>query len=275
MPKLTQDEFLRRAHVLHGRRYDYSKTIYRGTNYKVTIVCRKHGPFKQWGHTHIEGNGCRACQYDGMRIGIARFLKHARATHGLRYNYSKVRYKRNDIKVKIICRKHGVFEQRPDSHFSGSACPRCKSSYGEAVVAQALLGLKIQFLRQAKLITGRQNSFDFLLPEQKVLIEYNGEQHYLPVAPWGGRARLRVYKQSDAMKRTWAHRNGYRLIVIPYTVRNIEGYLRKKLAARQTAEKFRGLATKQTPDRRVYADPQATAASGASGTARTKTRTTT
>ena len=33
----------------------------------------------------------------------------------------------------------------------------------------------------------------------------------------------------DRIKRNWARRNGYRLIVIPYTVKNIAGYLEKRL----------------------------------------------
>jgi hypothetical protein len=29
------------------------------------------------------------------------------------------------ITVKIICRKHGMFEQKPDDHLQGQGCPEC------------------------------------------------------------------------------------------------------------------------------------------------------
>ena len=36
-------------------------------------------------------------------------------SHGDRYDYSLVEYKNNHTKVKILCKKHGVFEQNPSS----------------------------------------------------------------------------------------------------------------------------------------------------------------
>ena len=48
-----------------------------------------------------------------------------RAVHGDRYDYSQVFYKRNHMKVRIICPEHGVFEQTPNGHKGGSCCPQC------------------------------------------------------------------------------------------------------------------------------------------------------
>ncbi len=33
-------------------------------------------------------------------------------------------------KVTIICREHGEFEQRPNSHLRGSGCPKCGTILG-------------------------------------------------------------------------------------------------------------------------------------------------
>ena len=52
--------------------------------------------------------------------------------HGDTYNYSLVQYIKNNIKVKIICQKHGVFEQTPDAHKTGSGCKKCwKDKYSQ------------------------------------------------------------------------------------------------------------------------------------------------
>lgn len=58
-------------------------------------------------------------------ITTSEFIKRAESIHGDKYDYSLVDYKNLRIKVKIICRKHNVFEQAPDSHFSGSGCKQC------------------------------------------------------------------------------------------------------------------------------------------------------
>lgn len=46
-------------------------------------------------------------------------------THGTLYDYSIVEYVDTKSKIKIICKDHGVFEQRYGSHKRGSGCPKC------------------------------------------------------------------------------------------------------------------------------------------------------
>lgn len=54
---------------------------------------------------------------------IAEFRK----AHGNRYDYSRVVYKNNSSKVKIICPVHDEFEQVPGSHIKGHGCRRCSN----------------------------------------------------------------------------------------------------------------------------------------------------
>ena len=53
------------------------------------------------------------------------FLIKAEKIHGNRYDYSMVEYLSNKHKVKVICKIHGIFEQTPNSHLTGSGCPTC------------------------------------------------------------------------------------------------------------------------------------------------------
>ena len=53
------------------------------------------------------------------------FIKRATLKHNGKYDYSLSNYKHSMQKVKIICPEHGVFEQTPSSHYSGSGCPKC------------------------------------------------------------------------------------------------------------------------------------------------------
>ena len=56
------------------------------------------------------------------------FIEKAIKIHGDTYDYSLVEYKNMKTKVKIVCKNHGVFEQRADNHLSGKGCSLCKSN---------------------------------------------------------------------------------------------------------------------------------------------------
>ena len=53
------------------------------------------------------------------------FINKSFSIHGDTYDYSKVCYKKAIEKVIITCKKHGDFEQTPNTHLSGSGCPLC------------------------------------------------------------------------------------------------------------------------------------------------------
>jgi len=54
------------------------------------------------------------------------FINRAKQIHGDKYDYSLVDYINRRTKIKIVCRIHGIFEQRPDIHLqSNECCPLC------------------------------------------------------------------------------------------------------------------------------------------------------
>lgn len=59
------------------------------------------------------------------RLNTERFIEEARKIHGDKYDYSLVEYTKAETRVKIVCPKHGVFEQIPHSHLSGRGCRQC------------------------------------------------------------------------------------------------------------------------------------------------------
>lgn len=129
--KKTTKQFIKEAKKRHKNKYDYSKSIYTGAHNKIKIICPFHGQFKQAPHSHLKGAGCWNCavKLKGMkqRLGKEDFIKKSKAIHGNLYNYDLVEYARNWQKVKIICKKHGVFKQTPYGHYNGSTCPKCKN----------------------------------------------------------------------------------------------------------------------------------------------------
>jgi len=79
----------------------------------------------------MAGRGCRKCAAnktgDRCRFNLVKFLEKSKEVHGDKYNYDKVVYKRNEVKVIIGCSDHGEFKQTPRIHFQGHGCPKCGS----------------------------------------------------------------------------------------------------------------------------------------------------
>lgn len=75
------------------------------------------------------GHGCPKCKYEKIslnkRYNTDEFIEKSKQTYGDKYDYSKVDYTNSQIKVCIICCKHGEFWQKPSEHLQGYGCPIC------------------------------------------------------------------------------------------------------------------------------------------------------
>lgn len=124
MKKLENNEFISRANIVHNYKYDYSLVEYKGMESNVTIICREHGVFQQTPFSHLQGCGCLPCSKEDKLSTNTAFVEKAMLAHDNKYNYSLVEYKNSKTKIKIICEKHGIFEQTPAAHLT-NGCPNC------------------------------------------------------------------------------------------------------------------------------------------------------
>lgn len=127
--KLTTEEFIERSRTIHGKKYDYSKVIYKNNCTKVIINCPTHGDFSMRPADHLNGQGCPKCKGEVLSekfsMGLKKFLEKANSVHHGKYDYGKTEYVNNRTKVCIICPEHGEFWQTPDKHLFGQGCPKC------------------------------------------------------------------------------------------------------------------------------------------------------
>lgn len=223
MRKLTTEEVVERLKNVHGDRYDYSKVNYIGAKSKIVVVCPIHGDFETILDKHINGSNCPKCVNNQYHLDFKKsteeFIYEAKKFHGDIYDYSLVNYVNNKTKVDIICPKHGVFKQRPDSHRVGNGCPMCKESVGEREIRLLLESKSIKFEPQHRFndcVMIKPLPFDFYLPEHKICIEYNGKQHYEHNHFFVSRKGFEELKQRDKIKKEYCHDNNIPLIVIKY-----------------------------------------------------------
>ncbi len=115
---------------IHGSKYDYSEVKYEHSGTKVTIICKTHGIFLQKPSSHIfQKSGCPKCSAMYSPT-TEEWIKKAIEIHGVVYDYSAVKYKNTNKKITIICKTHGEFQQKPNSHVSDkSGCSKCVNCY--------------------------------------------------------------------------------------------------------------------------------------------------
>lgn len=232
--KFDAETFIIKANDVHKNKYDYSKVNYVNAHTKINIVCPIHGMFKQSPYVHLQGKHCFACNGKKL-ISNHTFIEKAKTIHGDKYDYSKVNYLGSYKKIIIICPKHGSFEQQPCSHLWGRGCPICKESNGEKEIRLFLTNQHINFQQQFRISMCCDKNplpFDFAVFDQntslKSLIEYQGIQHYKPVARFGGEKGLAQYKLHDNIKKFFCQKNNIPLYIIPFwEKKNINKFLNK------------------------------------------------
>lgn len=154
MRKLTQEEFINKCINAHGNKYDYTKTVFTNSRDKVVITCPIHGDFMQKANEHVRGHGCPYCG-GTKKLNTELFIQRAKEIHGDKYDYSETQYINSNTKIKIICKKHGIFEQLPFSHLNNSGCPKCSGRCGNTE----------DYISKAKEVHG--NKYDYSKVEYK------------------------------------------------------------------------------------------------------------
>ena len=84
----------------------------------------------------------------------------------------------------LICPKHGIFEQKTNSHLQGSGCKLCKESEGEKRIETILNNCNIIFERQKRFDDcefKQKLPFDFFIEKLNTCIEYDGRYQDRPL----------------------------------------------------------------------------------------------
>ena len=125
------EAFIEEAVSVHGDNFDYTETDYKTAKIKIEIFCKRHGYFKTIPYNHLKtkSGGCPLCKEEVFaEINLKDtdyFIERAILVHGNKYDYSNSEYAKATLPVEIICPKHGVFFQTPNSHTSGKGCQIC------------------------------------------------------------------------------------------------------------------------------------------------------
>ena len=176
----TTEEWIAKANFVHKNKYNYEKTHYTGSKHKVIITCPIHGDFEQNASSHLQGCGCPKCN-GGVALSDNDFIKKSIEIHNNRYSYKNVNYINSHTKVNITCKIHGDFEQFPFQHLRGCGCPKCNSSKMENMLINLFQKEQIRYTYQYTIKSKILQRCDFYLEDYNIVIECQGEQHFVPI----------------------------------------------------------------------------------------------
>jgi hypothetical protein len=192
--KSTTKEFIEKAKKIHGDIYSYEKSKYTLNRENVEIICFKHGSFYQKPNYHLLGEGCPRCT-GLVKLTKKEFIEKSKLIHGNKYDYSKVSYINTRTKVEIVCLKHGIFRQKPNSHLNGNGCERCTYKISKPEV-EFLSYLKIQN-QNYRLNNWKRKKVDGYDPKTNTVYEFLGDYYH------GNPKKYKLYLINPTCKKTY------------------------------------------------------------------------
>lgn len=164
---LTTEQFIAKAKLKHGEKYDYSLADYKHNLTAVKIICPIHGMFEQRPCHHLRGNnqrgsGCPSC----YKISVGQrarkwntdtFIEACKKLSP-NYDYSKVSFIRTDKPVIVICPIHGEWKIAAANLLLGTGCKKCNSYKVPKIT-------KEKIIQRANLIHANKYSYE-LLPDK-------------------------------------------------------------------------------------------------------------
>lgn len=221
-----------------GIKYDYTKTVFTGSNNKLIITCLACGKdFEQFPHNHLKGSGCNDCSNILKRKNKSQFEKDFEAIHGKGFILGE--YTTSMTKIKVICPSNHEFYIKPNDLLQGIGCYHCyninKSSKGVNRIRNYLFEKNIIFEIEKTFNgcinphTGTYLRFDFYLSDFNICIEFDGIQHFKSSPLFGGEEELLKTQYRDSIKNEYCKINNINLIRISYKDKNIEEIINERL----------------------------------------------
>lgn len=216
--------------IEHSEQFDFYTPWYGATSENIELLCNKCNRHfsKQPANMYLkdENTICPYCGDNGAPMPFEDFLE--KLTEQEKKDYTFLEYKGFNVSAKIQHNCGYVFTRKPINFLKSKGCPKCKKtmSVGELSIERFLINNNLSFEKQKYFHDLGKLSYDFYLPDLKILIEYQGQQHYEPVKVFGGEEQFLIQKQRDKIKKEYAIKNGYTLLEIPYYhLYKIDSYL--------------------------------------------------
>lgn len=217
--KKTDEKFKQEVYDLVGNEYTFLDSYVNN----MTKIKVKHNicgnVYEVTPNNFTKGKRCPYC-YGTPKKTDKEFKQEVYDLVGNEYTFLEP-YVNAYTKIRVKHNKCGnVYKVTPSNFLRGYRCPYCNSPKGETVITKLLDTLNIEYEYQKTFSDLKDKSclsYDFFIPAQNILIEYQGKQHYQPINYFGGETKFKNQQKHDLMKLGYAKEHGYTLITVPYT----------------------------------------------------------
>lgn len=183
-------------------------------------------------HVLQSKGGCRGC-YRALRIKTDEQFREEMKNCPIKI---VGKYQGARTPIQVMCSKGHVYTALPTNLLRKFGCPICSESSGEKRIKEFLDLNNVPYVSQVRFDDLRDKnklSYDFLLSQYQLLIEFQGEQHEHPIEYFGGEEQFKVQQRHDELKKQYAFEHGYNILYIwYYDYDNIENILNECLKSK-------------------------------------------
>lgn len=232
--------FIKESESIFGKgTFDYSLCQYVNNDTKVTLIYRPTGEqFAVLPYEHLRHKEQYYAEPSAYYRGTTDDEKRHRIVKRIMDNVAEPLFvprqpiMQSDGTFECVCPKHGRFYLTLSRVDNGHGCPQCSGvgeSVGERNVRLYLnkkgIAYKQEYTIRDKRLFPTLARVDFFLPERRIFIEFQGEQHYGigNVRITHGTKTYTQQRQRDENLRKYADSHNIMLIEVPYTHRNNVG----------------------------------------------------
>ncbi|MCP3683195.1 MAG: DUF723 domain-containing protein [bacterium] len=140
---MNTEEYLKSLPEHHRNTFDYSESVYSGSDEPITFICPTHGEqtYPKARKHKISPHGCKECGKGALYkkkagYGEERFYKIFTEKYGDTYDLSYTRYEKSKTSCDFFCLEHGLTQDKPCHAVKRHPCKKCRS------VARSLVNRK-------------------------------------------------------------------------------------------------------------------------------------
>lgn len=211
--QMVRERYIAKFRKKYGDKYEYPDNDFYSPDKRITVICPEHGAFRVSIQGHIHGSECPHCNPP---------LRQQKGNPSLKHE------KKGSASVNIY-KEHNIMLY--PSVFNNEIPSR-----GESSVEFFLKKNNIKYYKQHRfpneyLFNLRSYIMvDFYLPDENLVIEYNGQQHYFPVEWFGGQKAFEQQQERDHALRLYCKEHEINLLEISYLEeKNIDKIIEWKL----------------------------------------------
>lgn len=123
MNKSNLERFIKKARLIHGDKYDYSRSVYVKAKEKICIICPIHGEFWQTARNHLYlKQGCPRCSESILEKSVCLFLEKEHFTYEKCKHFPWLGKQHLDFylpKYKLAIECQGIQHYKPIEFFGG------------------------------------------------------------------------------------------------------------------------------------------------------------